>query len=51
MFVKVVKLLILLALVSWSSDDKPEVTNFSSDIALYKSGMNNLKKREFSEAV
>ena len=33
------------------SDDKPEVTNFSSDIALYKSGMNNLKKREFSEAV
>ena len=51
MFSNVIRLILFLAVVSCSSNDKKETNTFSSDIALYKSGMTNLKKREFSEAV
>ena len=44
MFSNVIRL-IFLAVVSCSSNDKTETNTFSSDIALYKSGMTSLKKR------
>ena len=51
MFSNVIRLIFFLAVVSCSSNDKKETNTFSSDIALYKSGMTSLKKKEFSEAV
>ena len=45
------RLILLLAIFSCSSKNEEVVNNFSSDIDLYKAGMNNLKKREFSDAV
>ena len=51
MFSNVIRLIFFLAVVSCSSNDKTETNTFSSDIALYKSGMTSLKKKEFSEAV
>ena len=51
MFSNVIRLILFLAVVSCSSDEKKVTNNFSSDISLYKSGMNNLKKKEFAEAV
>ena len=51
MFSNVIRLVLFLAIFSCSSSDKPESNSFSSDIQLYKGGMNNLKKKNFSEAV
>ena len=51
MFSNVIRLIFFLAVVSCSSNDKTETNTFSSDIALYKSGMTSLKIKEFSEAV
>ena len=52
MLPNVIRLVLFLFVVSCSSSkEEKEISNLSSDIALYKSGMSSLKKREFAEAV
>ena len=47
-----IRLILFLAIFSCSSNEKQTIpSNFSSDIELYKTGMKNLKKKEFSDAV
>ena len=47
MFSNMLRLILLLAIFSCSSNNEELVNNFSSDIDLYKAGMNNLKKENF----
>ena len=52
MLSNMIRLILFLAIFSCSSNEKQTIpSNFSSDIELYKTGMKNLKKKEFSDAV
>ena len=52
MFSYIFRFIVLIFVLGCSTDEKTQTTNnFSSDIELYKSAMNHLKKKEFDEAV
>ena len=48
MLSNMIRLILFLAIFSCSSNEKQTIpSNFSSDIELYKTGMKNLKKKNF----
>lgn len=52
MFSSIFRFIVLIFVLGCSNNEKTQTTNnFSSDIELYKSAMNHLKKKEFNEAV
>ena len=52
MFSSIFRFIVLIFVLGCSNNEKTQTTNnFSSDIELYKSAMNYLKKKEFDEAV
>ena len=52
MFSSIFRFIVLIFVLGCSNNEKIQTTNnFSSDIELYKSAMNHLKKKEFNEAV
>jgi len=52
MFSSIFRFIVLIFVLGCSNNEKTQTTNnFSSDIELYKSAMNHLKKKEFDEAV
>jgi outer membrane protein assembly factor BamD len=52
MFSSILRFIVLIFVLGCSNNEKTQTTNnFSSDIELYKSAMNHLKKKEFNEAV
>ena len=52
MFSSIFRFIVLIFVLGCSNNEKTQTTNnFSSDIGLYKSAMNHLKKKEFNEAV
>ena len=52
MFSSFLRFIVLIFVLGCSNNEKTQTTNnFSSDIELYKSAMNHLKKKEFNEAV
>ena len=52
MFSSIFRFIVLIFVLGCSNNEKIQTTNnFSSDIELYKSAMNHLKKKEFDEAV
>lgn len=52
MFSSILRFIVLIFVLGCSNNEKTQTTNnFSSDIELYKSAMNHLKKKEFGEAV
>ena len=52
MFSSFLRFIVLIFVLGCSTSEKTQTTNdFSSDIELYKSAMNHLKKKEFDEAV
>ncbi len=52
MFSSIFRFIVLIFVLGCSNNEKAQTTNnFSSDIELYKSAMNHLKKKEFDEAV
>ena len=52
MFSSIFRFIVLIFVLGCSNNEKTQTTNnFSSDIELYKSAMNHLKKKEFDQAV
>ena len=52
MFSSIFRFIVLIFVLGCSNNERTQTTNnFSSDIELYKSAMNHLKKKEFDEAV